>query len=118
MGQARRHGRGRVHRKRAFMANEESRVTRRPGAPKQRAVAVQQNLREYFLRICSRSLLAALMALASIVAHADEYPAKPITIIVPYAPGSGMDAMSRVIGQELGTRLKQTVVIDNKAGAN
>jgi tripartite-type tricarboxylate transporter receptor subunit TctC len=70
------------------------------------------------LRNCIRNLLAALMALASVVAHADEYPSKPITIIVPYAPGSGMDAMSRVIGQELGARLKQTVVIDNKAGAN
>ena len=33
-------------------------------------------------------------------------------------PGSGMDAMSRVIAQELGDRLKQTVLIDNKAGAN
>ena len=42
---------------------------------------------------------------------------KPITLIVPYAPGSGMDAMSRVIAQELGTRLKQTILIDNRAGA-
>jgi tripartite-type tricarboxylate transporter receptor subunit TctC len=70
------------------------------------------------LRTCVRGLLAALMALAGVVAYADEYPSKPVSIIVPYAPGSGMDAMSRVIGQELGARLKQSVVIDNKAGAN
>jgi tripartite-type tricarboxylate transporter receptor subunit TctC len=57
-------------------------------------------------------------AVASVVAHADVYPSKPVTIIVPYAPGSGMDAMSRVIGQELGARFKQTMLIDNKAGAN
>src|SRR5690606_7828435 len=50
--------------------------------------------------------------------RADEYPSKPITLIVPYAPGSGMDAMSRVIGQGLSERLRQPVVIENKPGAN
>ena len=56
-------------------------------------------------------------AMASAFAQTDSYPAKPVTVIVPYAPGSGMDSMSRLIGQELGERLKQTVLIDNKAGA-
>ena len=63
-------------------------------------------------------LLTAGAVMTMIVAKADVYPSKPITLIVPYAAGSGMDAMSRVIAQGLGERLKQTFLIDNKAGAN
>jgi tripartite-type tricarboxylate transporter receptor subunit TctC len=63
-------------------------------------------------------LLATVALIASPVAHANDYPSKPVTLIVPYAPGSGMDAMSRLIGQGLSDRLKQPVLIDNKAGAN
>lgn len=63
-------------------------------------------------------LLAAVAIVSSPVALGNEYPSKPITLIVPYAPGSGMDAMSRLIGQGLSDRLKQPVLIDNKAGAN
>jgi tripartite-type tricarboxylate transporter receptor subunit TctC len=43
---------------------------------------------------------------------------RPLTIIVPTAAGGGNDAMARVIGQKLGTVLGQTVIVDNKAGAN
>src|SRR5262249_8519323 len=46
------------------------------------------------------------------------YPARPITIIVGFAPGSGIDVICRVIAQRLGTALKQSVIIDNKVGAN
>jgi len=66
--------------------------------------------------ICN--LVVAVLTAAAPAAHAQDYPSKPITIIVPYAPGSGMDSMSRVIAQELSERLKQPVVIDNKPGAN
>jgi tripartite-type tricarboxylate transporter receptor subunit TctC len=55
--------------------------------------------------ICS--LVVAALTAAMPAAHAQDYPSKPITIIVPYAPGSGMDSMSRVIAQELSERLKQ-----------
>lgn len=46
------------------------------------------------------------------------YPEKAITIVVPTAAGGANDAMARVIGQALSTKLKQPVIIDNKAGAN
>lgn len=54
---------------------------------------------------------AAPMALAA-------YPSKPITIVVPTAAGGGNDAMARTIAQKLGPLLGQTIVIDNRAGAN
>jgi tripartite-type tricarboxylate transporter receptor subunit TctC len=46
------------------------------------------------------------------------FPAKTITIVVPTAAGGGNDAMARVIAQKLGPLLGQTVVVDNRAGAN
>lgn len=50
--------------------------------------------------------------------QADNYPSKTITIVVPTAPGGANDAMSRIIAQGLSTRLNQTVIVDNKPGAN
>jgi 2-methylaconitate cis-trans-isomerase PrpF/tripartite-type tricarboxylate transporter receptor subunit TctC len=60
--------------------------------------------------------LAAVMAAASPLAMA--YPDKTITIVVPTAAGGGNDAMARTIAQKLGPLLGQTVIIDNRAGAN
>ena len=45
------------------------------------------------------------------------YPSRPITLIVPYAPGGSVDAVARVIAPKLGERLGQSVVIENVAGA-
>ncbi len=66
-----------------------------------------------------RSFTLALAAtLAAPAAFAQAWPAKPIRIIVPYPPGGFTDVTARLIGQKLQERLGQTVVIDNKAGAN
>jgi 2-methylaconitate cis-trans-isomerase PrpF/tripartite-type tricarboxylate transporter receptor subunit TctC len=64
-------------------------------------------------------LLAAAAALAAAApAHAQAYPSKTITIVVPTAAGGGNDAMARTIAQKLGPLLGQTIIIDNRAGAN
>ena len=47
-----------------------------------------------------------------------QYPSRTITIVVPTAAGGGNDAMARAIAQKLGPKLGQTVIIDNRAGAN
>ena len=47
-----------------------------------------------------------------------DYPSKPITIVVPFGAGSGTDVITRTIAQPLGVALKQTIVIENKPGAN
>ena len=60
---------------------------------------------------------AALQALPR-SASAQAYPSKPITMIVPFGPGSGSDTISRVVAQHLGAALKQSVVVEDRPGAN
>ena len=59
----------------------------------------------------------ALIA-ASFTAQAQTWPERSITIVVPTAAGGANDAMARIIGQGLSTRLGKPVIVDNKAGAN
>lgn len=55
--------------------------------------------------------------IASTVAGAQEYPSKPITVIVPYGPGQATDVMCRVFLEQLKVELKATIVIENRVGA-
>lgn len=64
-------------------------------------------------------LAAALAAgFSALPAAASTWPNKPITLVVPYAPGGTADALARVLAQHLGTKLKASVVVLNKAGAS
>lgn len=67
-------------------------------------------------RICLRGLLLSLVLPA--VALAQNFPAKAITIVVPYTAGGGTDTFARAIGQQLATSLGVSVVVENKPGAS
>lgn len=66
-----------------------------------------------------KKLLAAFAAVAGIagMAHAETYPSKPVTVIVPFAPGGGVDVLTRAIGAKLEMRWGKSVIVENKAGA-
>jgi len=51
------------------------------------------------------------------VAVAADYPARTVTLVVPYPPGGGVDAMARVVAAKLSDALKQQFIVDNRAGA-
>ena len=62
------------------------------------------------------TLLATIFALSS--AESQTYPNRPVTLVVGYAAGGALDQSGRLIGQALATKWGQSVVVDNKAGAN
>jgi tripartite-type tricarboxylate transporter receptor subunit TctC len=62
-------------------------------------------------------ILGCLIALASVLAHAQAYPARPVRLIVPFPPGGSNDVVARSMSNQLAERLGQSVVIDNRGGA-
>jgi tripartite-type tricarboxylate transporter receptor subunit TctC len=62
------------------------------------------------------ALVAVLTGLAG-AAPAQTYPTRTITLIVPYPPGGGVDALARIVADRLSAALKQSVVVENRAGA-
>jgi tripartite-type tricarboxylate transporter receptor subunit TctC len=62
-------------------------------------------------------LLAGMAMALATPAVAQEYPTKPIRIVVPFGPGTATDIVARTVGAELSSRTGQPVVIENKAGA-
>jgi tripartite-type tricarboxylate transporter receptor subunit TctC len=64
-----------------------------------------------------KTILALLLFALASVSLGQAYPAKPVRLIIPFPPGGSNDVVGRAIGQQLGERLGQSVVIDNRGGA-
>ncbi|MFM2240059.1 MAG: hypothetical protein RJA69_1433, partial [Pseudomonadota bacterium] len=69
-----------------------------------------------FMVRCVAALGTTCLAV-SVLAQA-AYPSAPISLVVPFAAGSGTDAVARIVVKKLSERLNQPVLVDNKAGAN
>ncbi len=67
-------------------------------------------------RACIAAAMAALALGFAWPAASQDYPARAITLIVPYPPGGGVDAMARIVGEKLSAALGQQVIVDNRGG--
>lgn len=67
--------------------------------------------------LATGALVVGSLAAAPTPAAAEDYPSRPITLIVPYPAGGGVDAMGRLVGLKLSLALGQQVVIENRGGA-
>jgi tripartite-type tricarboxylate transporter receptor subunit TctC len=68
-----------------------------------------------FRRACIAAVAA--LALGAGLAAAQDYPTRPIRVIVPYPPGGGTDVVARIISEPLAAELGQPIIIDNRGGA-
>jgi tripartite-type tricarboxylate transporter receptor subunit TctC len=68
-------------------------------------------------KLITTAVCAAIMFGAQGWARAQDYPNRTISLIVPFPPGGGVDAMARIVAEKLSVALKQNVVVDNRAGA-
>jgi tripartite-type tricarboxylate transporter receptor subunit TctC len=64
-----------------------------------------------------RRIFVVLAAFAAAAATAQDYPARPVHITVPYTPGTGADILARVLGPKLAERWRSAVVVENRVGA-
>jgi len=69
--------------------------------------------------VLAAAVAAAMLALAAPAAHAQaDYPTRPIKLILPFPPGGGADLTARSLAQKMGETMGQSIVVENKPGAN
>src|SRR5258706_7972493 len=72
---------------------------------------------ESLMKDVARLALSLIASLAAGASPAQDYPARPVRMVVPFSPGGSTDVLARIVGQKLTERSGQPVIIENRAGA-
>lgn len=83
----------------------------------QRLAVLTRHREEIQMKSLRKGLVLFAFAIAASSAQAQQYPTKPVRLVVPFAPGGGVDATTRVLSRKLSEAWGQQMVIDNRAGA-
>ena len=78
---------------------------------------IKQSRRQFTHHVAAVLGASSLGLLGTRAAHAQAWPARPITMIAPYPAGGGVDTVARLLADQLGPRLGQSITVDNKPGA-
>jgi tripartite-type tricarboxylate transporter receptor subunit TctC len=68
-------------------------------------------------RVALGTILAGMVLTSAVPARADDYPSRPITILVPFPPGGSSDITMRLVAHKVSENIKQTIIIENRPGA-
>jgi tripartite-type tricarboxylate transporter receptor subunit TctC len=77
----------------------------------------KQEVRENGMRLVGAALLALLIPVGNALPQEAKYPARAITLVVPFPPGGSADALPRIVAEKLRERFSQPVIIENRPGA-
>ena len=79
----------------------------------------EDRVKTTFSKVRNIAKIAVLTSvlIAPTLAAAQDFPSKPVTIVIPFGPGGSNDTYGRVLAEKLGKLWKQTVVVENRAGA-
>jgi len=64
-----------------------------------------------------RALILGCLVCVAGISNAEDYPSRPITLVVPFPPGGSTTVMARIVGDKLSAALGQQIVVENKGGA-
>src|SRR6185295_14033763 len=86
----------------------------KPGVPRRMLMTFWNSMH---VRWLTAALVAVALSVAAAPVRAEDYPSRPITLIVPFPPGGSSDIVMRLVAHKVAEGIKQPIIIENRSGA-